>query len=169
MNPPQHSSTAKIQYVSKADSNWDTERFIEESNALDEHTAHPLGHYWNGDTRFDLDAPHKLVIDGEEKTVTARDYLKDGAVVWTLKRLGFRRLSQLKNLIEAGRGGDAQLEAFIEGVEACSAVDLDFRRSKLSDDCVDKIADRFGIDTVWAVGDAVILAARRPTPAEKKA
>jgi hypothetical protein len=74
--PPQHRADAPIVYIHPKDSAWDTDRYeaeVEQMKEAGENPAdHPLGQYLGGHTRYDLDAPSKVL--GAE--TSARAYLK---------------------------------------------------------------------------------------------
>jgi hypothetical protein len=164
LSPPQHSATAKPRYVAKDDPAWD-ERFIAEVAQLKEGEVHPLGSYFAGLTRFDLDASGKL----GDLVVTPREYLTADKtpVVYTLRRLRLRELAHVQDLPER----QGQYTAYRMGlgkIEGCEAIESNEFTSMLSEATVDRHMEILGAAKIYEVGQAVLAASSAPTPAEGK-
>lgn len=169
MSAPQHSATAPIRFIPRTDPAWQLDEFPAEVDELGERAGeHPVGRYFRGESRFDLDAPGFAA--GEVKT--ARQYLKADArpTTWLLRRL---RIGELARCRDIG-GHQGALQAFqlaLTGVENPPAgVDVPHAglARQLSEKQADAIADAIGARVAFEIGEAAMLASEAPTSAEKK-
>ena len=151
MIPPQHSITAPIRYVSRAAFDYDV--INAEMAAMQDASQHPWAIYVRGESRFDLDAPY-LVGDGRK---CVREYLKPdhGFPIWTLRRL--RPTDAAKCRDAGGKTGQLMAFALVAGEKPMRDAD------------VDAAADTHGLDEIYAIGEAALLASEAPKASEKKA
>lgn len=169
MSAPQHSVTAAIRFISQQSDAWDMTSVVEERRRLGARTdEHPIPLYFSGATRYDLDAPAS--VDGEMKP--PRAYLREGSQPrsWVLRRLGIREVARCEDM-----GGQAgALEAFalavvgVDNLPAGMSAPDQGQRKRLLDSVIDDIADAIGMEEIFEVGTAAVLASKAPTSAEKK-
>ncbi len=83
--PPEHAADAEPLFIAEFDEALDQERIAKERKALKNGDTHCVTSYYDGDTRYDLDAPH--TVGGS--TVTMRGYIVDGSTptVFKLRRV----------------------------------------------------------------------------------
>jgi hypothetical protein len=177
--PAQHSITAPIRFIPRADPAWDLDVALAELDGLqgEDHSSHPLVAYFSGSTRFDLDALGGVVardVDGAKivEQKTPRAYLKPESrpTIWTLRRL---KMAQVAALLDAPEH-QAQLSAFAAGFVAVENGPPEIADAKgvsgltVPASVLEQIGDAVGSETVFAVGAAVLLASQAPTSAEKK-
>lgn len=168
MSAPQHSATAPIRFISRLDPAWQLDDFPAEVEAMGERASeHPIGRYFRGETRFDLDAPGMV---GEE-TKCARDYLREGSkpVTWTLRRMRIGTLAHCKDT--GGHQGELQAFRFaIVSVDNAPGVEVPplGMAGQLTEKQAEAIAEVVGARIVFEVGAAAMLASEAPTSAEKK-
>lgn len=95
--PPQYSIDAEAVFISARDPAWRKDE-IEKLGKLEKAEAdkHPLRRYWNGETRFDLDA--KLEHGGE--AVTVASFLDETATKFVIRPLDERAR---RRVMEHGR------------------------------------------------------------------
>ncbi len=169
MSVPQHSATAPIRFILVSDPAWDLEPIEAERKRLGARSnEHPIPCYFSGEHRFDMDAPGPV----DEGTKTPRDYLRPGSKprAWLLRRLGIVDVARIDDI-----GGHlGELEAFAAAVIGCenlpdgvTAPEQGSARRLMASQ-VDDLAAAVGMDEVFAVGKAALLASRAPTSAEKK-
>lgn len=164
MSVPQHSATAAIRYLKAAA--FDTDRVADERKSMpDDGNDHPVVIYFSGRSRYDLDAPYP--VGGELRK--PREYLKPdhGCPMWSVKRLGAVMTARLQDI----GGHVAELDALCRGFEA---VDVDVPGlgyvpgKVLSEGQIEKLAEQFGLEDLYAVGAAILRASAAPTVAEGK-
>lgn len=164
MSVPQHSATAQIRFI-RADA-FDTDRVAAERKTMpNDGNDHPVVIYFSGRSRYDLEAPAPV----GEALLRPRDYLRPdhGFPTWTGKRLGAVMTAKLQDL----GGHVAELEALSRGFES---IDVDVPGLNhvpgrpLTEGQIEKLADRFGLEHLYAVGDAFLRASSAPTVAEGK-
>lgn len=171
--PPQHSITARIEYISKHDPAWDIDRINAELDGLepDQIDEHPATKYFRGETRFDLDAPGTVyLLDGTTRQCAMREYLKPGVepVTWEQRRLTVAELSVCEDL-GGVRGNELALRYALAGV---TGIDFNVeppRRGKLlREGVVEALSERVGADMLWDVGASMREASKQPTRREAK-
>lgn len=169
MSVPQHSATAPIRFIPRTDPAWQLDDFPTEVDELgDRASEHPIGRYFRGESRFDLDAPG--FAGGEVRS--ARKYLKTdpAPTIWLLRRL---RIGELAKCRDMG-GHTGALQAFqlaLIGVEnAPPGVEVPAAglARQLTEKQADAIADVIGARVAFEIGEAAMLASEAPTSAEKK-
>lgn len=169
MSAPQHSATAPIRFIPRTDPAWQLDDFPAEVDELGERAAeHPIGRYFRGESRFDLDAPGFAA--GEIRS--ARAYLKADSkpTIWQLRRL---RIGELARCRDVG-GCQGQLVAFqlaLTGVENPPPgleVPASGLARQLTEKQADALAEQIGARIVFEIGEAAMLASEAPTSAEKK-
>jgi hypothetical protein len=177
MSAPQHSATAPIRFIPRTDPAWHLDEFPAEVEAMGDRAGeHPIGRYFRGEGRFDLDAASMAGVpeqEGDEAPVRcARDYLRAGSkpTTWLLRRL---RIGELAHCKDTG-GHQGALMAFrlaLVGVENAPAgvdVPAPSLARQLNEKQADVLAEQLGANVVFDIGEAAMLASQAPTSAEKK-
>jgi hypothetical protein len=86
--PPEHAADAVPLYIASIDDALDNDRIKRERKALAKGEEHCVDRYYEGTTRYDLDAPH--TVGGS--VVTMRGYIRDGGTPTVFK---LRRVSSM--------------------------------------------------------------------------
>lgn len=158
--PPQHSVTARIEFISLNSDAWDGERWTEDIEALvvagEDPNDHAIRRYFAGLSRGDLDAP-------DSQGNTARSYLRKGdpVEVFALRRLRATKTARLRD--QGGRL--AQLAALASALE--STPEQEFGRP-LAESQLDAFVDRYGLDLACEIGEFALLCSEAPRPGESK-
>ncbi len=104
--PPEHRADADMLFIPELDDAWDHDRIAKARKATSKGDQCAVDRYFEGLTRFDLDAPH--TVGGE--THRARDFLRPDAVptVFKLRRVkGNERMRAAVAFGDADRSPDA--------------------------------------------------------------
>lgn len=166
--PPHHRITA-LRIIDPEDKIWDG-RWVAELDGLegDEVRAHPVMAYRLGMSHFDIDAPGVIFDgDGEQRTATARDYLREPP----LRVFEARRLDPMELASALDRGEHAgQVWAFATAVKSVEGFpgftyQVDQRKDATAGQ-LRAASEALGAAAVMRIGKAVIDASRHPNRSE---
>lgn len=176
---PTHRLGAPIKYVPAGDDAWDHDvmaKAWEPGREHDGHSLDPLYHYLLGDTRFDLGATELRELIEATKCLDTK-----AAEVWTLRALPPEQRIAVDDLLRSGRSVDAKVSAFVHGVmrlegasnpegEALATVieGLPTKRARAEQTSLLEAVCKYAYQIIDEIGQAVIIASRDLSEAEKK-
>lgn len=175
LRPPTHRADAPIVYVHPSDPAWDHERIARElkeyaaADPVKPPSQHPVHRYWDGYTRYDVDA--------------VAEYLKPDATRFYFKRIGVVDWQEIESMKEAQIGAGSKprravlraLSLALTKIENGPTLVGEAGALKLED--IDRIAalnywddeKNATVDILYDVGVAAYTASMPLSKAEKKA